>query len=297
MICPALGQQLTVYSHYSLSPFLINPANAGIFNYGELQSNIRYQWVGMDDAPKTIVLSGNMPIQQKNVGVGGYLFNDRTGPLSRTGMSLAYAYHLELPKSLLLSFGIFGGIIQYRIDGNQIFLADEEERFLFDGIESTFVPDASLGIRLEGDRWYAGLALNHLLHNKIKSKPSGNAENSYGTLEYHAFIMGGYLLPINKNFEMTPSVLIKVLPNNVMQVDVSAKLSYQHKFWGGVSYRSADILSVLAGYDFNEKLYAGYAYDLTTKGLKNYSAGSHELVLGYRLINDHTKKETRRTLD
>jgi type IX secretion system PorP/SprF family membrane protein len=212
-------------------------------------------------------------------------------------MSLAYAYHLELAKSMQLSFGIFGGVIQYQIDGNQIFLADEEERFLFDGIESIFVPDASLGMQLEGDKWYAGIALNHLLHNKIKDKPFDNSANSYGTLEYHAFITGGYLLPINKNFEMTPSVLIKVLPNNVMQVDVSAKLSYQHKFWGGVSYRSTDILSVLAGYDLNEKLYAGYAYDLTTKGLKNYSAGSHEVVLGYRLINDHTKKETRRTLD
>ena len=251
----------------------------------------------MEDAPKTIVLSGHLPLTEGKVGLGGYLFNDRTGPLNRTGLSLAYAYHLELTKKLNLSLGVFGGFIQYRIDGNHIHLADEEERSLFDGIGSAFVPDASLGIRLSGEKWYAGIALNQLLHNKIRSKSIGNITDSYGTLEYHTSITGAYLFPLGNEFEITPSVLIKILTEKLIQADVNAKLSYLKQYWLGVSYRSADILSLLVGYDFNKKLYAAYAYDLTTKGLQNYSTGSHEFVLGYRFIDNHITSDKRRTLD
>jgi hypothetical protein len=30
-----------------------------------------------------------------NVGVGGYIYNDRSGLIDRTGMQLSYAYHIE----------------------------------------------------------------------------------------------------------------------------------------------------------------------------------------------------------
>ena len=109
---------------------------------------------------------------------------------------------MELTKKLNLSLGVFGGFIQYRIDGNHILLADEEERSLFDGIGSAFVPDASLGIRLTAEKWYTGIALNQLLHNKIRSKSIGNITDSYGTLQYHTSITGGYRFLLGNEFEI-----------------------------------------------------------------------------------------------
>ena len=55
--------------------------------------------------------------------------------------------------------------------------------------------------------------------------------------------------------------------------------------WLGVSYRTEDAIAPLLGYQFkpNAKsmLKIGYSYDVTTSQLKNYSSGSHEIMLNY----------------
>ena len=59
----------------------------------------------------------------KNFGLGGALYTDVTGPTSKTGMYLSYAYHIRVANETKLSLGLSGGLMQYSVDGTKINLA------------------------------------------------------------------------------------------------------------------------------------------------------------------------------
>ena len=74
----ANGQQLPQLTQYMMNNYAINPAVAGMQDYYQIRTTIRNQWVGIEDAPTTNILSvygkrGN------NVGLGGIVFNDQVG--------------------------------------------------------------------------------------------------------------------------------------------------------------------------------------------------------------------------
>ena len=59
---------------------------------------------------------------------------------------------------------------------------------------------------------------------------------------------------------------------------------YNNLLWGGVSYRLSDAIVPMVGiyYDLGPgTLKFGYSYDVTTSLLRQYSSGSHEVMLGY----------------
>ena len=76
---------------------------------------MRNQWVGIEDAPKTTLLSiyGK---SNDHVGLGGLVFNDQLCQFSRGGANLTYAYHINLSQSIKLSLALSGGFTQFKID-------------------------------------------------------------------------------------------------------------------------------------------------------------------------------------
>ena len=53
----ANAQQLPQFTQYMINDYVFNPAIAGIESNYQMKSNIRNQWVGVNDAPRTTVLS------------------------------------------------------------------------------------------------------------------------------------------------------------------------------------------------------------------------------------------------
>ena len=88
------AQQLPQLSQFMLNDFAVNPAIAGMNDYYQIKTSVRNQWVGIEDAPKTTLLSiyGK---SSDHVCLVGSVFNDQVGPTSRAGASLTYAYHLN----------------------------------------------------------------------------------------------------------------------------------------------------------------------------------------------------------
>ena len=67
-----------------------------------------------------------------------------------------------------------------------------------------------------------------------------------------------------------------------MQFDVNALITYNKRFWGGVSVRPQDAISLLLGLNL-EQISVGYSYDITTSllGAMGRSYGTHEIMLRY----------------
>ncbi|MBS1941403.1 MAG: type IX secretion system membrane protein PorP/SprF, partial [Bacteroidetes bacterium] len=50
--------------------------------------------------------------------------------------------------------------------------------------------------------------------------------------------------------------------------------------WIGATYRTEDAVSLMVGYWMKKTFQFGYSYDLTMTNLRNYTSGTHEVMLG-----------------
>ena len=281
------AQQLPQYSQYMFNNYAINPAIGGSTSYIEAKSNNRYQWKGITDAPRTYVLTLNGPTKTEKVGLGGTLFTDITGPTRRTGISVSYAYHLKLNEEWKLSMGLAGGFLQFAIDGSKIKLHDEGDNVISTGIQSVIVPDFGFGLYLYNKKSYFGISAPQISQNNLRF--FDYQISSLSKLEDHYYVTAGYKIDLNEDFQVEPGILIKYVKPTPVQFDFGGKITYKQKVWLGLNYRTRDAASIMAGYIYDDYLVFAYAYDITTSKLKNYSGGTHEIMLGLKFFK---KKET-----
>ncbi|MFN7015367.1 MAG: PorP/SprF family type IX secretion system membrane protein, partial [Bacteroidia bacterium] len=112
----AYAQQLPYYSQYMFNPYLINPAAAGASEFDPIAIGVKNQWIGLENAPRTQMISGNTLINSRTAA-GGLIYSDKTGPMSRLGAQASYTYHLPVTQGgAKLSFGISGMIYQTLLD-------------------------------------------------------------------------------------------------------------------------------------------------------------------------------------
>ena len=290
------AQQLPQLSQFMLNDFAVNPAIAGMNDYYQIKTSVRNQWVGIEDAPKTTLLSiyGK---SSDHVGLGGSVFNDQVGPTSRAGASLTYAYHLNFTDEVKMSMALSGGFTQFKIDkvGWNTFHTDDP---LMDGAEAVnLVPDATFGLNIyEEDKWYLGIAVPQLLNSKLTLIDEDFVNNISldmdGSLSRHIYVMGMYNFEIDHYWDLQPSVLFKTVSNQ-NQIDMGLKTIYSDKFWMGMDYRTNGDISALLGFIIQEKFMIGYSYDIPNPDISQYTSGSHEFMFGVT-FRPSTENQIRR---
>jgi len=276
LVMQANGQQLPQLTQYQFNDYVFNPAIAGSRQFFELRSGHRYQWVGIQDAPRTFTFSGTTPVGQK-MGVGGYLFTDIVGPTRRTGFQLSYAYHLRLTEDIKLSLAVSAGLLQFLIDGSKINFHDPGDPVLDDQLRGDLLPDAKFGFYLYGERFWFGATAPQLLQNKVYFLDE--SRETLSRMEDHYYAMGGYRLPLGEDWKLEPSFLVKYTSPVPAKIDLNATIRYKDTFWLGAGYRTNDAYCAMVGYWLKKTFQFGYSYDIITSNLRNYSTGTHEVML------------------
>ncbi len=290
------AQQVPLYSQYTMNGFLLNPAVAGSEGYTAVNITAREQWLGLKNAPKTHALSGqtrilkNSYISKKSsirrhsplgsrsgkVGLGAYVFNDKNGPIDRTGIQLSYAYHIRMRTSQL-SFGISGVAYQFSVDQDKLRFEYEDE-FWENAQKSIFIPDANIGVYYTDPKIFAGFSMSQLFQSALKLGEKGYAE--YKMKRYYHLI-GGYDIPVNDYFSIEPSILIKTTGSFVWQADFNTKFIFNDEYWAGLSYRTGGALIFMGGVRV-DKFFFGYAFDYTLSSIMKHSYGSHEFMVAIK---------------
>jgi len=276
----SICQQVPMHTQYMLNDFSYNPAVAGTKEYYQAKSNNRYQWIGIPDAPRTYMLSIYGPHRTLDMGFGGIIFNDVTGPTSRTGLYGSYAYNVKVKDDLRFSSGLTLGILQYKVDGSKITLHNEGDPSLAHEMYVDYLPDATLGLYLYANQYSAGLAVMQLFPAKIKFKEL--EQIGINRLKQHFILSGSYKYVINNDFSVEPSMLIKFVSPVPLQLDINAKVDYKDLLWGALGLRTKDAIYILIGYNYQDQLIFGYSYDINFSDLRKYSSGTHELMIGAR---------------
>ncbi len=274
------GQQLPQLTQYVLNDYIFNQAVAGSRPFFELRTGHRYQWVGVQDAPRTFTLSASSPLGAK-MGLGGYLFTDIVGPTRRTGVQLSWAYHLRLTEDIRLGMALSGGLLQFLIDGSKIQFRDPGDPIMDDQLRGELKPDATFSFLLYHPNWWVGAAAPQLLNNEVVFLHENTGTLS--RMERHYYAMGGYRLPLGEDFRLEPSFMVKYVAPVPMKVDVNLLMRYRNTVWLGTGYRTNDAWSATIGYWHKQQFQFGYSYDVITSNLRNYSTGTHEVTLAITL--------------
>lgn len=276
------GQQLPQFSQFMFNDFVLNPAIAGTHDYYQIRTSHRFQWVGMTDPPLTNSISVYGPHSRMDMGYGGTIYTDVTGPTSRTGVSGSYAYNIAVFGDMRLSMGLNLSVLQYRVDGTQLTPKDPSDMFIQGVVSTTYVPDAGVGVYLYGENYYAGVSAAQLLNNKLEIFEEKTGLNK---LKSHLFVTGGYRYQADPDWILEPSAIIKVTAPSQFRFEVNARVEWMEMVWLAAGYRFHEAVTVMAGYNYDDKFYFGYAYDIGITELRLYNMGSHELMIGYR-FND-----------
>jgi type IX secretion system PorP/SprF family membrane protein len=275
-----LAQQLPQYTQYMLNEMAINPAVAGKEDYADVRSNNRYQWSGITDAPRTYMLTCHGPLKLKNMGLGMHLYTDIVGPTRRTGLNFAYAYHLKIKDDMYVSMGLSAGILQWGIDGSKLILREEGDANLLNSYRTTLVPDFGTGAYFyKKNRFYFGISAPQIYQAPIKLYTNSTDNSKIVT---HLNVNGAYKFDIGEDFKIEPSFLLKWASPAPIKIDGGLRVIYQEQVWLGGAYRHNDAFTAMVGYMYKDYLMFGYSYDFTTTNIRNYSTGTHEVMLGIR---------------
>jgi len=279
----SLAQQLPQFTSYQLSPFLYNPAFAGVDGTTQLNAVIRNQWSGVREAPQTDVISGYGLLRNEKMAIGATAFKDVAGADSRRGITLSYAYHLRVKDDISLSLGLSTGFLQYRLDHTIVNPYDDGDPVFNSPVLSSVVPTATFGAYLYADNFYATFALPQLLSSTFTVKDEYN-ENSLieGGLTNHIFVGGGYIKDINDAFTIEPSLLLMMSSPAPTSIELMTKLTYKDMLWTALSYRLNDAACIYIGVDIDERFYLAYAHDFVISELSNVTSGTNEFKLGFK---------------
>ena len=279
----SLAQQLPQFTSYQLSPFLYNPAFAGVDGTTQLNAVIRNQWSGIREAPQTDVISSYGLLRNEKMGLGATAFKDVAGADSRRGITLSYAYHLRVKNDMSLSLGLSAGFLQYRLDHTIINPYDDGDPVFNSPILSSVVPTATFGAYLYADNFYASVALPQLLSSTFTLKDEYN-DNSLieGGLTNHIFVGSGYIKDINDAYTIEPSLLFMLSSPAPASVELMTKLTYKDLLWTALSYRFNDAVCMYIGIDIDKRFYVAYAHDFVASELSTVTSGTNEFKLGFR---------------
>jgi len=293
---PALAQQQAQYSQYMNNNYILNPGATGVEDYIDAKVSYRTQWTGLEGAPKTYYASissslGKWRTTSKRTlrdrrrpfhALGALVYNDETGPTSRKGAYISYAYNLVLRPNLRAALGVSAGMQQFAVDGDKLRFFDPTTQAASD---ASRVLDGSVGLWVYSSDFYVGVSGAQLLGNRLNFAygPNTLTDGAPGnTLKRHYFATAGVRVPLSTDWSLVPSVLVKAVNPAPLSLDLNAKLKYQDLLWVGMSWRAFDSVVGLVGLSY-EQFTLGYSYDAGLSELAGYNGGSHEVLVGLRI--------------
>ncbi|MEM6516753.1 MAG: type IX secretion system membrane protein PorP/SprF [Bacteroidota bacterium] len=272
------AQQDPQYTQYMYNTMSVNPAYAGQREVLSVTGLHRTQWVGIDGAPQTQTFGIHAPLRNENLGLGLSIINDALGPANETYVDANFAYTLSLNStSRKLSFGVKAGLQFLNTDWSKGQFQNPD--VLFNENLSLISPTIGAGVYLHDRTWYVGLSVP----NFLTTKHYDDFQESIAQERLNYYLIAGYVFYLSDDIKLKPATLIKAVSGAPLIADVSANLLLNNKFTLGLAYRWDDSISGLAGFQINDSLYIGYAYDATTTRLNNYNSGSHEIMLRFEL--------------
>ncbi len=273
------AQSLPMYSQYMYNLTNINPAYAGSRGVPSMAFIWREQWAGLPGAPSTKSITYDGSNEDKHIGYGVQLYDDRyVNVIRRTGVNLYYNLKFPVSEKGVISMGLKGGFY------NDLKLLTEVSTGAIAAYDLAYasnlnkiIPLAGAGIFYNDDKFYIGFsAPDVIVFSKVQNYKSDSS--LYQVNDIHYFLTAGYSINLNEDVALKPSVLLKAVSGAPLEFDFNTNLWLKNIVGIGASYRTAESFLAMAEIQVTPQFRFGYSYDMPFK-LPN----SNELFLRIEL--------------
>lgn len=273
------AQDEAIFSHYTITPVLVNPSATGFNDQYQFQLNARAQWSGFVDAPKTYSAQYNGPLGD-NFGLGVGVLSESAAQMNRLRAHLNYAFRFSVSESVKLSAGFSADYQQVRLDNNVTAgtFFQEGDQVIQDLMDGRGVFDAAVGVFSSfNENTKVGLTFTNLVRSHISNV--GAQGNNESVLSYYMFFASHKLKVEDLDFFLEPSILVRNVRDVPSQLDINLRASFlDESLSAGLSYRSLGSLGILLGTKLsNFEVY--YSYDVFFQNFQKYNDGSHEVTV------------------
>lgn len=283
------AQQDSQYTQYMYNTIIINPAYAGSRGTMSIFGMYRQQWVGLEGAPKTAIVSVNTPINDSDIGLGLSFINDQIGPSAENTLSADASYSIQTSSDYKISFGLKATANLFSLNVDRLNIQHQNDP-QFQNLDMKFSPNIGAGIYIHSDNTYFGLSVPNFLEKKHYKDNSISVAKE----RLHYYFTAGHVFNWTDEIKCKPAILVKAIEGVPLQMDISGNFLINDKLTLGLAYRWNTAVSALAGFQLSDSWYIGYAYDAETTRLAHYNSGSHEIFLRFEFFSNYNRVLTPR---
>lgn len=277
------AQQLPLFTQYREFQGIINPASIShdfLFWEGYTTSfgiSYRQQWDKIKGGPVTSTLRGEHIFDLGNAVspvIGGYIMQDQAGPISFTGGygRLAMLFSDD-PYFHGLSLGLSGGIVQYRVETQELIAIYPDDILTFNDQKKVF-PDIGVGVYaykriengfLEGDNIYIGFSVPQVFGLNLLFEENDNQFSIRRTPHYFGVL--GVNKYINDKSYLEAAGWVKYVNGAPINADINLRYLINATIWLGGGFSTSGLGHLEGGFVLGENIgwqhlvRIGYGYD------------------------------------
>ncbi|MGC1389610.1 MAG: PorP/SprF family type IX secretion system membrane protein [Bacteroidales bacterium] len=288
-LMPALvfGQQFPFLEGYSVNPFSLSPAFAGIHNAKFLFIDYRSDWTGLDGGPRTYQLSYNDKIGK--VGFGGRFIYDKTDIFQQTLLLGTYTYEVNIAREHFINFALSMGFFRNSIDlakyfNDPTYVLDQALIYGQQQSKIKFATDISALYRYK--KAEAGVLFSNVMFGTVKY---ANSDMTYKPLK-NFLLHASYLFKIDSKWDVDPIFILRGGQHVPMLFEISPTVTWNKRFWGNLLLRTGGIFGAGLGGEVYNGIVINYSYNFSTNVALN-TFGSHQVTLGVRILKPQKKSK------
>lgn len=254
LVTKVSGQQIANSSHISETRAIWNPAFTATGSDMIFDGFFRMQWLGFAGAPVSGYASLQYPLLDYNMSGGLLLSFDKTGPVSKLGAQLNYAYHLKgvLAKHGQLSLGASANFQQYSFDGSREIFNEEGDMLLLGDRNTTTFPSFGGGFyyvsstrAYKDNTFFIGVAMSQIYSSKVLINGFDQIRQNH----MHLNIGGRFY---NYDTYIEPMITANIVNPAIVDVLYGLKYEKEDAFWAGIGFSSASIVAFQGGVIMDE---------------------------------------------
>jgi len=308
------------FTQFYQNPLPVNPGFAGIEDFVDIKVGYRTQWAGFDSSPTHMIASANMAFKvspgneykhrgvrlfeseaynsierdgdfgyrkSKRHGVGVYVMQNSDGGFSNSTAFLNYAYHLNLTNQLVWSVGAAVGYEYNTFDVSGISVLNPDFDLTYQAYLQGDNQKSSFNINLGTVIYHKQFYLGYSLLNATKIIVPGN-NTTYNELTNpltHNVQFGFRYRKWRYGFLVSPYLMVNLRKDQPIEVIGALRMRYHDKLWGGIQYTLLGSVGLSGGFYLTKNIALNYGYEFPTSKISRVSAGSHEVILSFKLNN------------
>jgi type IX secretion system PorP/SprF family membrane protein len=280
-----IGQQEPQFTQFMYNKLVYNPAYAGSREATCISAFYRTQWIGIEGAPTSMLVSFNMPLTNQRVGIGGTIYRNTIGINENIGAEGSYAYRFQLGNGYL-GIGAMASVKLLRANFGETDPIQQNDQAIPVSLQSKFVPNFGIGAYYHSKNYFVGLSVPRLLQNNIDF---ADEDRVISREIRHFYAMGGLVFNLSDNVQLQPQVLLKYVEGAPFDADANLSLILLERYMLGVSYRLGgskrsgvgESVDIILGAQISDSFFFSFGYDITMSELRDYNDGTIEAMVRY----------------